>query len=134
MAQEALIPVHLIKQEPEEFCQLVCTGCLQQHNIDVYSSYNTRPYRCSGCENEEDDGPREKEHWEESGSMESHCNGADDIFYSDENEDAGSEEEEQKEGSVGMEIPCIGSPPSTSYITVTTHIVTEVYTLYYYKQ
>ena len=105
MAQEALIPSHLIKKEPMEFCQLVCTDCLQQHKIDIYSRYNTTPFRCIKCESEEYDGQREE------------------IFYSD--EDDGSEEEEQREGSVGS----VGSAPSTSYMTVTTHIV-EVYTLY----
>ena len=134
MAQEALIPLNLIKQEPEEFCQLVCSVCLQETQLDVSSSCNTTPENVI----EEDDGPRENEQCEDSGSMEYHCNGTsssncmDDIFYSD--EDDGSEEEEQREGSVGMETPCIGSAPSTSYMTVTTHIVTEVYTLYYYKQ
>ena len=132
MAQEALIPPHLIKQEPVEFCQLVCTDCLQEETIDVYSNSNTTPYRCWKCENEEDDGQREKQQWAEAGSIDcnrtssSTCMDLDEIFYSD--EDDASEEEEQREGSVGS----VGSAPSTSYMTVTTHI--EVYTLYYYKQ
>ena len=119
MAQEALIPSHLIKQEPIEFCQLVCTDCLQEKQIDIFSSYNTTPFRCITCENEEHDGQREKEQWEESGTKD--C--MDDIFYSD--EDDGSEEEEQREGSVGS----VGSAPSTSYMTVTTHIVYTLYTI-----
>ena len=126
MAQEALIPSHLIKQEPMECCQLVCTDCLQEHTIDIYSSYNTTPFRCIKCESEEYDGQREKEQWEEYGTKD--CNRTsitcmDDIYYSD--EDDGSEEEEQKEGSVGS----VGSAPSTSYMTVTTTTI-EVYTLY----
>ena len=125
MAQEALIPPHLIKQEPVEFCQLVCTDCLQEETIDIYSSYNTTPYRCIQCQNEE-----EKEQLEESGTKD--CNRTsssacmDDIFYSDDD----SEDEEQREGSGVMEI---GSAPSTSYMTVTTYM-TVTHTLYYYKQ
>ena len=124
MAQEALIPSHLIKQEPMEFCQLVCTDCLQEHTIDIYSSYNTTPFRCIKCESEEYDGQTEKEQCEESWTKD--C--MDDIFYSD--EDDGSEDEEQREGSGVMEI---GSAPSTSYMTVTTYM-TVTHTLYYYKK
>ena len=126
MAQEALIPSHLIKKEPMEFCQLVCTDCLQQHTIDIYSRYNTTPFRCIKCESEEYDGQREKEQWEESGTKD--CNRTssstcmDEIFYSD------SEEEEQREGSGVMEI---GSAPSTSFSMTVTTYMTVTHTLYY---